>query len=203
MRTYSRGNGAAKKSGKHFFKRYKAAVITSGVLVLVAVALTLSLIFGLKGPVVDNSGPVDVPPVEQPIKFVAPLESLNVQKDAALDKLVWNETLKHFATHEGIDLAANAGENVLCMADGTVKSVENTILEGTVVTVTHKDGYISIYKGLDKAAVEAGEAITAGKALGTVGTMSCETLSGAHLHLEMLKDGQKVSAADYLDLGEK
>ncbi|MDE6398806.1 MAG: M23 family metallopeptidase, partial [Clostridiales bacterium] len=101
----------------------------------------------------------------------------------------------------GVDFEAAAGSDVLSIAGGKVTKVENTILEGVVVTLAHDEGYESIYKGLESASVAEGESIAAGVVLGKVGTMMCEQNSGAHLHLEMKKDGKFVVATDYFDVG--
>lgn len=201
MRTYKSSRPTAEKSKKRMSKKGLYAIAVSASVVLVAVALTLSLTFGLrdKTPADDDYRPVVVPPAPV-ISFVAPLGECAVMKAAALNRLVYNETLKQWRTHNGVDFEAAKGSDVLCVCDGTVSAVESTILEGVVVTVQHAEGYVSIYKGLEAAAVEAGESVSAGTKLGTVGTMMCEQNRGAHLHLEMKKDGKYVSATDYIDI---
>lgn len=203
MRTYKSSRPTAEKSKKRMSKKGVYALAVSASVVLVAVALTLSLTFGLRGkndiPTNDDYTPVVVPPTPG-ISFSAPLGECAVIKAAALNRLVYNETLKQWRTHNGVDFEAAAGSDVLCVCDGTISAVESTILEGVVVTVQHAEGYVSIYKGLESAAVEAGETVSAGAKLGTVGTMMCEQHQGAHLHLEMKKDGKYVSATDYIDV---
>ncbi len=201
MKTYktNRASDKPKKLGK---KGVHAIAISASV-VLVAVALTLSLTFGLKKTDVptDDGIHTDVPPVTTPsLTFSAPLGECTVTHAAALDKLVYNDTLKQWRAHKGVDFEAAAGSEVLAIAPGTVTEVENTILEGVVVTVTHAEGYVSVYKGLDAAKVAKGDAVEAGKVLGTIGTMMCEQNQGAHLHLEMKKDGKYVAATDYIDV---
>ncbi len=198
MRTYKRTHATAEKKRTRVSRKGKSIIAVCASVAVVAVALTLSLTFGLRKNVpTDNKVPVDVKPV---ITFTAPLNECTVTKQASLDKLVYNDTLKQWRTHNGVDFEAAAGSDVLSIADGTVKSVENTILEGTVVTVEHADGYVSIYKGLDTASVANGEKIESGAKIGTVGTMMCEKNMGAHLHLEMKKDGKYVAVTDYIDV---
>lgn len=202
MRTYRSSKPTSEKSKKRMSKKGIYAIALSASVVLVALALTLSLTFGLRKDTPTDEGykPVVKDPVNDAITFVAPLGECTVKKAAALDKLVYNDTLKQWRTHNGVDFEAAAGSEVLAIADGNVTSVENTILEGLVITVTHKDGYVSIYKGLDSASVEKGDEVKAGATLGKIGTMMCEQNSGAHLHLEMKKDGKYVVATDYIEV---
>lgn len=203
MRTYKSSHSTAEKPRKRMSKKGLHAIAISASVVLVAVALTLSLTLGLRAgdkTPTDNDVPVVAPPVVEEVKFVAPLAECTVKKAAALDKLVYNDTLKQWRTHNGVDFEATAGSDVLAIAGGKVASVENTILEGTVITLTHSDGYTSIYKGLAAANVAVGDEVESGKVIGTVGSMMCEQNSGAHLHLEMKKDGKFVAATDYIQL---
>ena len=123
-------------------------------------------------------------------------------KQASLNKLVYNSTLKQWRTHNGADFVASADSSVLSVADGTVSKVENTILEGVVVTVAHAEGYVSVYKGLESAQVAEGDEVKKGDTLGKVGTMMSEKSEGTHLHLEMKKDGKYVSPTDILGVSE-
>lgn len=208
MRKYHSTRPAAEKSKKHLGRKGVGAIAISASVVLVALALTLSLTFGLRKPadVPDDNDVQQVvtppPATEQPLTFVAPLGVCNVTKHAALDRLVYNDTLKQWRTHNGVDFEAAAGSEVLAVAPGTVQKVENTILEGVVITVTHAQGYTTVYKGLESASVAQGDSVDAGATIGKVGNMMCEQNAGAHLHLEMQKDGKYVAATDYIEVGE-
>ena len=49
--------------------------------------------------------------------------------------------------------------------------------------------------GLNSPAVKPGDTVTAGQKLGTVGTISCECAEEAHIHLEVLQNGQYLDPA--------
>lgn len=203
MKKYKSTRPQAEKPKRKPSKRGWQALAIGASVLLVAAALTLSLTFGLRGrdktPIDEDYKPVVVPPVNEPLTFGAPLSACTVIKAAALNRLVYNETLKQWRSHNGVDFEAEAGSDVMSIAAGTVTKVENTILEGVVVTVAHEEGFESIYKGLESATVADGDSVAAGAVLGKVGTMMCEKSAGAHLHLEMKKDGAFVAATDYID----
>ena len=119
-------------------------------------------------------------------------------------ELVFNPTMQHWATHEGLDMTAAAGSEVYCPFDGTVKSVETDTFYGTTVVISHDGGYETTYKLLDEVTLTAGSAIKQGDKIGVVsGTALAEIAQGAHLHLELTKDGVKVNPADYMTDGDK
>lgn len=118
--------------------------------------------------------------------------------------LVFNPTQNHWATHEGIDLLADAGSTVYCPFDGTVKSVSEDNFYGTTVVITHADGYETTYKLLKDVSVKQGTTLKKGDKIGAVNENAlAEIAQGAHLHLEVRKDGKVVDPAQYMQEGDK
>ena len=95
-------------------------------------------------------------------------------------ELVFNPTMQHWATHEGLDMTAAAGSEVYCPFDGTVKSVETDTFYGTTVVISHDGGYETTYKLLDEVTLTAGSAIKQGDKIGVVsGTALAEIAQGS------------------------
>ena len=114
-------------------------------------------------------------------------------------ELVFNPTQGHWATHQGVDLVAEAGTEVKCSFDGTVKSATDDSFYGTTVVISHDGGYETTYKLLDEVSLKAGDKVAEGDAIGTVsGDALAEIAQGAHLHLELSKDGVLVDPTSYM-----
>ncbi len=114
-------------------------------------------------------------------------------------ELVFNPTQNHWATHVGVDLIADAGDEVKCSYDGIVKSVTDDSFYGNTVVITHEGGYETTYKLLDNVSLKAGDTVTAGDAIGVVSSDALAEISqGAHLHLELSKDGVLIDPEDYI-----
>lgn len=168
-------------------------------IVLIACAIIITLCVTLSGQTQDVGGNV-VPPVnEQTEKYVMPMEQFTLGQGFS-DDLVFNQTLEQWRTHNGVDFIAEKGTKVMAILGGKVVDVENTTLEGTVVTIEQSDGVIAIYKSLSsEVSVKSGDTVKAGDVIGKVDvTMSTEKKVGAHLHLEMKKNGEFISPLDYL-----
>ena len=119
-------------------------------------------------------------------------------------ELVFNPTMQHWATHEGLDMLAAAGSEVYCPFDGTVKSVETDTFYGTTVVITHDGVFETTMRLLDDVTVTAGSAVKEGDKIGVVsGEALAEIAQGAHLHIELTKDGVRVDPAQYMKEGDK
>lgn len=182
------------KSGtKGFFRKYMYYILIALALIAAGTIITLSLTVWK-----DEPAPVDNTPQE----MVMPVSAeYTVIKEFANDKLLWSATLRLFRTHEAIDIACDRGTNVCAVLDGTVESVMNTDLDGTVVVVKHTNNLRTVYKSLDKTVpVAVGAAVKQGDVIGTVSdTMITEITEGPHLHFEVIEAGVNVDPAKYIE----
>ena len=187
-------------------KRYKT-VNKKNIISLVAVLVFSVAIIGLTigfASTANSSENVDAPALEvtKPTvqeSFSAPASEYTVLKDASIDKLVYMSSLNMWKTHNGIDLAMEQDSVVKSVYSGKVKRVEQSTLEGVIVTVDLNNGMTAIYKSLSSASVKDGDKVENGSVIGVVGTMLSENDEGVHLHLELKKDGSYVNPADYID----
>lgn len=172
-------------------------------------ALAFVLVLGVTLAVVFSSTPVDNEgPTEQtgttPVVFTSPVETPTVLKWYSDTELFYNETLNQWESHKGIDMTSD-NLNVYSVLDGVVTDVQTTYEDGTCITITHENGYVSKYSSLsDETNVTVSDSVSAGEVIGTMSQSSAnEQLSGSHLHFELYKDGQKVDPSNYLTLENK
>lgn len=145
--------------------------------------------------------PVTVTPVkeEKPDPVTMPLEG-EVITAFSVDALTYSATLGDWRTHDGIDLAAEAGTAVAAAAAGTVADIRDDALLGTTVVLQHADGYRTTYACLEpEVSVRFGDRVTSGQLLGTVGTSAVsEAAEGPHLHFSVTRDGTPADPMEYL-----
>ena len=146
--------------------------------------------------------PLDDTPVvaEEPQVVVSPLQG-EVVAAFSVDQLQYNETLDDWRTHDGVDIAAAVGVSGPAACTGTVATASADPLMGTTVVPRHSDGYETTYANLQaEPAVEMGDTVTAGQAIGAVGTTAvAESARGAHLHFSVTKDGETVDPDTFLN----
>lgn len=137
--------------------------------------------------------------IEEPLHFELPVAGKIIAEYSG-DDLVYNETLKDWRAHSGVDFAAKLGEEVLASADGTVEDVFDSEM-GRCIIINHKDGFATMYANLsDETKLKKGETVKKGDVIGTIGNTSLgDVTEGEHLHYEIIKDGKNVNPVDYLD----
>ena len=139
-------------------------------------------------PTVTVSAPVFVRPVAGAV--ITPFSG---------DELLFQPTFGDWRVHSGTDFAAEAGENVLALTDGTVQDVFEDGLYGSCVTLSHDADLTSTYRGLTDVRVSAGQAVTAGETLGAVAeTIDAEAALDTHLHVEAARAGTPVDVLELL-----
>jgi len=100
--------------------------------------------------------------------------------------------------HYGIDFAVDEGTLAFSIGSGQVISTQWTLQYGYVVTITHYDGYILVYKHLLDTYLTIGDLVYRGQVIGRVGKVG--TLStGPHLHLEIWKNGSSLDPLPYFN----
>lgn len=162
-------------------------------------------------PVEEDAAETLEPVVDQPVepvtKTAAPTEPewlwpLDGEVVAAFssDTLTYNSALGDWRTHNGIDLSAQLGQEVVAARAGTVTSVREDHLLGNTVVVDCGDGLTTTYGNLaDTIAVSSGDTVAAGDLIGTVGESAAgEANDVAWLHFSVEKDGEAVDPMDYL-----
>ena len=94
--------------------------------------------------------------------------------------------------HEGVDIAAPKGTDVLAMADGTVieAGLQQDSLKGNVVVVRVNDEITYTYAHLDEVKVNVGDTVKGGDVVATVGSTGAST--GPHLHVEICVNGVNI-----------
>ena len=100
-------------------------------------------------------------------------------------------------SHFGIDLTSAPKENVVATLDGTVIYTGFDPNYGNVITIQHKNDFISIYKHNDILLKTAGDRVVAGEAIAIVGNTG-KLSTGLHLHFELWHKGAPINPEDYI-----
>lgn len=160
-------------------------------------------------PPIDDT-PVDKPddtpdlPVTTVIEFIVPVANATSIGEYS-EQMVFNSTLGRFSAHLAIDFFAPEDTDVLAVYDGTIESVDTTLLHGTTITIDHGNGLKTVYNSLaDGETVSVGQTVAKGQVIGQVSVSNRqEYKDGAHLHFQVIEDGEIIDPAKYLKIAEK
>lgn len=138
-------------------------------------------------------------PTAGKLKTCLPVQG-EVLSPYAMEVLSYNQTTRDWRIHNGIDLAAPAGTQVVAAADGEVYTVYEDDTMGTTVVIRHDGGYTTRYCSLAaEVAVSAGQPVTMGQPIGAVGTTALmENALGDHVHFSVMKDDEPVDPMSFV-----
>lgn len=122
--------------------------------------------------------------------YVLPLTN-TVQKAFSLEAPQYSDTMGDWRLHTGTDYAGEQGQSVKAIAAGEVVKVVDDPLWGGVVVIDHGVGVQSRYCGVTSS-VQVGDRVEICEPIGVLSEIPCEAVQSAHLHLEILVDGQPV-----------
>lgn len=131
--------------------------------------------------------------------FIMPIEA-QVIKGYDSQYLQYSATYNDMRLHTGTDLKPIGSNDVLSAGKGVVTLVEENTLFGNVITVDHYDGILIRYCGINNITVKANDEVQAGDILGEVGTVTNESSDGAHIHIEVFKDGKAVNPEEFFGI---
>lgn len=98
--------------------------------------------------------------------------------------------------HEGYDIAARTGTDIIATADGIVSQSRTMPGYGKMVVIDHGYGYQTYYSHNSKNYVKVGQRVKRGDKIAAVGNTGRST--GSHVHYEIRLNGVPVNPGKYL-----
>ena len=98
--------------------------------------------------------------------------------------------------HYGIDISTNVGNPIMATAEGIVIKVQTDKYLGKNVTISHGNGFTTVYGHMSNFAVKAGQKVKRRDIIGYIGQTGKAV--GPHVHYEVWRDGKRVDPRSYL-----
>ncbi|MDB2033502.1 peptidoglycan DD-metalloendopeptidase family protein [[Clostridium] symbiosum] len=100
------------------------------------------------------------------------------------------------SNHQGIDIGAPTGSNIVAAADGTVTISTYSYSAGNYIMLNHGGGVSTVYMHCSQLLVSAGDTVKQGQVIAKVGSTGYST--GPHLHFGVRLNGSYVNPAKYV-----
>lgn len=154
-------------------------------------------IFEEEMPVVNTQKVLARPYLDSDIKILKGFYDYNADENSQQNSLIYYENT--YLPNSGISYGKDDSFDVVAIYDGTVTSISQDNLLGTVVTVTHSNNVISIYQSLSEIEVQENQVINQGDIIGKSGVCNIEKDLNNHLHFELIVSGKVVNPELYYD----
>ena len=158
------------------------------------------------GEITENNGSNDIPVVNTTTVIMRPYldSSVSIGKTfydyAGTSEEQENSIIFYEDTYmqnSGVDYVSANVFDVVSVLNGTVISVHENNLLGTIVEIRHSNNLISVYQGLSDVIVEENMAVVQGQILAKSGTSNINKELGNHLHFELYYNGKIVNPEEY------
>jgi len=100
------------------------------------------------------------------------------------------------AMHKGVDFAGKTGSGVIATGAGIVTWSGVRSGYGNLVEIDHGNGLRTRYGHAASLNVEVGDVVTKGQVVALMGSTGRST--GAHVHYEVLKNGQQIDPLPFV-----
>ena len=98
--------------------------------------------------------------------------------------------------HRGVDFAGKLGADIVAVAAGVVTWSGERAGYGTMIEISHGEGYVTRYGHNQSNLVEVGDVVKRGDVIATMGSSGRST--GPHVHFEVLHGGKPVNPSRYV-----
>ena len=102
-----------------------------------------------------------------------------------------------YIQNSGVDYSSSNVFDVVSILDGTVISVTNNDLLGTVVEIRHSNDLISVYQSLSELFVKVDDHVSQGQIIAKSGVSNVNKDLGNHLHFELYYKGEIVNPEEF------
>ncbi|MBQ5916060.1 MAG: M23 family metallopeptidase, partial [Lachnospiraceae bacterium] len=100
------------------------------------------------------------------------------------------------SNHQGIDIGAPTGNNIVAAAGGTVVVSTYSYSAGNYVMLNHGGGVYTVYMHASKLLCKVGDTVKQGQVIAKVGSTGYST--GPHLHFGIRVNGTYVNPSKYV-----
>lgn len=100
------------------------------------------------------------------------------------------------SNHQGIDIGASSGSDIIAAASGTVVVSTYSYSAGNYVMLSHGGGVYTVYMHCSKLLVSEGQTVSQGQSIAKVGSTGYST--GPHLHFGIRTGGRYVDPRNYV-----
>lgn len=148
-------------------------------------------------PVVTTNEIISKPYLDENVKILKDYYDYTSSSDNQVNAIIYYENT--YLQNSGIVYGGVESFDVVSILDGTVLSIKEDNILGTIIEIMHKDNIISVYQGVSEVSVKENDVVSKGQILAKSGLSNIEKDLGSHLHFELIVDGEIVNPNNFYD----
>lgn len=146
-------------------------------------------------PVVKEEKVIIRPYANSEIRIIKSFYDYKADANSQQNSLILYENT--YLPSSGVSYGGIDNFDVLAIHDGTVTSITEDNLLGTIIEITHENNMISIYQSMGELNVKENQKVNQGEVIGKSGVCNIEKDLNNHLHFELIINGMVVNPESY------
>ncbi len=156
-------------------------------------------------PVVSTDTQIIRPYTDGNVKIVSDYYDYTASSEEQENSILYYEDT--YMQNSGVDYALEDNKtafDVVSILDGTVTSITDDDILGTIVEIKYSNDLIGVYQSMGEVVVNENDTVIQGTVIGKSGLSNIGKDMGYHLHFELYYQGMVVNPEDYFGklLGE-
>ena len=144
-------------------------------------------------PVMNEANGVQLirPYTDEKVKIVKNYYDYKGEEETQKNSIFFHEDTYMQST--GVSYGGVDDFDVVAVLDGTVTSVREDELLGTIVEIKHNNNLTSVYQSLKDVSVKKDDKVSQGQPIAKAGTSNIDTSLKNHVYFELIQDGKVIN----------
>lgn len=150
-------------------------------------------IFDETVPVMNEANGVQLirPYTDEKVKIVKNYYDYKGEEETQKNSIFFHEDTYMQST--GVSYGGVDDFDAVAVLDGTVTSVREDELLGTIVEIKHNNNLTSVYQSLKDVSVKKDDKVSQGQPIAKAGTSNIDTSLKNHVYFELIQDGKVIN----------
>jgi len=150
-------------------------------------------IFDETVPVMNEANGVQLirPYTDEKVKIVKNYYDYKGEEETQKNSIFFHEDTYMQST--GVSYGGVDDFDVVAVLDGTVTSVREDELLGTIVEIKHNNNLTSVYQSLKDVSIKKDDKVSQGQPIAKAGTSNIDTSLKNHVYFELIQDGKVIN----------
>lgn len=142
-------------------------------------------------PVVSVDQQIIKPYNDQSVTLLKNFYDYDSEEETQKNAIIYYENT--YMQSSGVAYGSEKAFDIIAILDGTVTSIKEDELLGTIVEIKHDNNTYSLYQSISDVKVKENDTVTQGTIIGTSGTSNLQKDLGSHVYFEIIKDNVTVN----------
>lgn len=137
-------------------------------------------------PVVSVDQTMIKPYTDENVSLLKNFYDYDSEEDTQKNAIIYYENT--YMQSSGVAYGGVENFDIVAVLDGTVTSIKEDELLGTIVEIQHENNTYSLYQSISNVKVKENDVVTQGTIIGTSGISNLQKDLGSHLYFEIIKE---------------